>query len=200
MEKNIFNLQEKIDDALMYAVNKGVKAWNYTTGRTKKDLANSLLTVAPIFEGAGFINMNPVLGVLLAGCFLHSSHRDQKFNNKFEIIEEKAKEKGVLLPPEYYTLNKTQGYGFVVLAGVQTSLGYSTDNVGCYIVGIGHNLRALSNFVMCAEDLPPRKNVFVRAKNKIKEKLSEINWNIAPQPVQIPVRYRSIDDCFNKQI
>ena len=51
MENPIWSAYQKFDDVVMYGVNKGVRAWNWTTGKTKTDLANSLLTVAPIFEG-----------------------------------------------------------------------------------------------------------------------------------------------------
>ena len=53
MKNPISYLYEKTDDAIMHFVNKGVKAWNWTTGKSKADLVNKLLCVAPIGECVG---------------------------------------------------------------------------------------------------------------------------------------------------
>ena len=42
MTNPISKAYEKLDDAIMYGVNKGVRAWNWSTGRTKSDLAKVL--------------------------------------------------------------------------------------------------------------------------------------------------------------
>jgi len=49
------NPLQYVDDTIMYGVNKGVHAWNWTTGRTKADLANEMLTVASVSESLGAI-------------------------------------------------------------------------------------------------------------------------------------------------
>ena len=53
MKNPISYLYEKTDDAIMHFVNKGVKAWNWTTGKSKADLVNKMLCVAPIGECVG---------------------------------------------------------------------------------------------------------------------------------------------------
>ena len=79
------------DDALMYVVNKGVKAWNWTTGQTKADLANQLLTIAPVAESFGhFGTINPGIAAFLTCGWLFYSHNDQKKNREMESLEQEA--------------------------------------------------------------------------------------------------------------
>ena len=53
------NLYQQIDDTIMYGINAGVKAWNWTTGRTKADLALCLAYTAPFtMIGDGFFNQD----------------------------------------------------------------------------------------------------------------------------------------------
>jgi len=42
MTNPISKAYQKLDDAVMCGVNKGVRAWNWSTGRTKSDLAKVL--------------------------------------------------------------------------------------------------------------------------------------------------------------
>ncbi|MBS3165821.1 hypothetical protein J4444_01740 [Candidatus Woesearchaeota archaeon] len=53
----MMNPFKTLDDGIMYFTTKGVYAYNWTTGGTKAELANTLLGVAPVFEtGAWFVS------------------------------------------------------------------------------------------------------------------------------------------------
>jgi hypothetical protein len=43
-------IYDSFDSFIMKGINTGVRAWNWTTGRTKADLANTLLTIAPMAD------------------------------------------------------------------------------------------------------------------------------------------------------
>jgi len=62
MENPITKGYEWFDNTLMYGANKAAHTWNWTTGRTKSDLANKMLTVAPVMESTGFIMVYPLTG------------------------------------------------------------------------------------------------------------------------------------------
>lgn len=194
MENPIYKLYEKTDNALMYGVNKGVKAWNWTTGKTKTNLANSLLTVAPVFEGAGLLSINPVIGGIMIPMYLLVSHLNQKRNKEQEILEKKAAESQVMLNPEnsYEKSNKKFGLLFAGSAVLNAIPGGRSENDTLRAVfGIGIGLRSASHYVMRADYLPPRKNVLSRAKDRLVKKLREVNLNPVPQPVPIPTRYQN---------
>ncbi len=53
MVNPIYKAYEKFDEGIMYFANKAVQGYNWTTGGTKTDLANGLLTVAPIADAIG---------------------------------------------------------------------------------------------------------------------------------------------------
>jgi len=186
MKNPIFQLYEKTDDVIMYCVNKSVKAWNWTTGQTKADLANSLLTIAPVSEVLGYSIISPVLGVGMSFPFLLVSHLDQKRNKKQEILEEKALEKGLKLDSQSSHEGAHRGFG-LAWAGdsvYEFYLGFNYDS-GFVISGAGHVIRSSSYYVMRADYLPPRKNVFSRTKDKLVEKLQEVNLEPAPQHVSL---------------
>ena len=93
MKNPISYLYEKVDNTIMYGVNKGVKAWNWTTGQTKADLANQLLTVAPVAEiSSYFLNRDLFYEILGSPVMIFLSHVCQIKNKKQEAEEEKAAE------------------------------------------------------------------------------------------------------------
>jgi len=184
-------LFELLDDGLMYLANKGVQAWNWTTGKTKADLANKMLTVAPVLETLGALNTNPFLISTLIPLSFYASHVRQKGNTQMEKIEVDALEKGAAsLDVEEYK-RKSKEIAPVWLANsalwqVHTSAkGYILHDrsVTDSLLSLGFAVRAGSYYVMRTDYLPPKKNVFSRARDKLTEMLQGINWNPLPQPV-----------------
>lgn len=66
-------LYKTIDNTLMKGANSVVRAYNWTTGKTKSQLVNSMLIVAPILEISGFIAGRSSL-VPLSPVYLLLSH------------------------------------------------------------------------------------------------------------------------------
>lgn len=181
---------ELLDNTLMYGANKAVHVWNWTTGRTKSDLANKMLTTAPVMEGAGYIIMHPLIGGLMTLALLGLSHSTQSSNKRIEEKEIEAIENEALdYEVEQYKKSKCETLGPIWLfAGgahmfVGTSSGGTNEiSIDNYLMGSGHGLRASSYYIMRADYLPPRKNCISRAKDK----LVEIVQNYRPQPTIAP--------------
>lgn len=167
----MWKVYQKFDGAVMYGVNKGVHAWNWTTGKTKADLANSLLTVAPVLEGVGVMMINPVMGAVSAAMMLFISHYMQVRNKEQETLEEDALKKGLLLNPGnvYERFNEIVGPMYGAFSGVHSSMGEPNG----LVIGVGHGVRASSCYVMRADYLPPGKNVVDRVKDKLTDLVRE---------------------------
>lgn len=193
MENPIFKAYEKLDDSIMYIANKGVKAWNWTTGQTKADLANQMLTVAPILEITGGLIMHPILGIYCTP-FLLVPHMNQLINKKVEGLEIAAAKKGLKPAPEIYKPYELAGPLYFGFAGYD----YSCFNE---VIGTGFSIRAASKYVMRADYLPPGKSVFERAKDKLVEKLKASTPVPVAQPslVPVPIKYSPNFDDFIKQ-
>ncbi len=198
--KNPFSdMFEKVDDTIMYGVNKGIKAWNWTTGQTKTDLANQLLTLAPIFDAIGSFYGTPYFGAIASPLFLFISHMQQKINYRQQIEEQRAKDKKtrLSLDNEYEHRNKSLGY-FWGGAGAfpLSSLPNCEEPVIVLSYSISNGFRSASHFIMRADDLPPRKNVFARAKDKLVEKINEGKLNPVFQPALNSVNVRTCLDNY----
>lgn len=182
---NIFsNAYEKLDDTIMKGVNASVRAYNWTTGKTKADLANKLLTIAPIAESTGFIGMSyeklfflPIL-ISISGAMIYLSHIIQKRNKETEMLELKALEDSCL---DYKVerrkeANSRIGPAWAISAVFQggiviTRTDYS-EFTG-YLVAGGNLVRSASHYVMRADYLPPRKSAVKRGLEKLAEIIEE---------------------------
>ncbi len=172
----------------MHAVNKGVRAWNWATGKTKADLANYMLTVAPVLESMGMIGLNPVLGAMASPLYLICSHLGQESNKKQETLEEICAENNLMFDPKdlYASTHKIIGPTWISVGGVVDLEGTVSNNPMYFVLGTGNIVRGFSHYVMRADYLPPRKSIFKRAKEKLTEKLKEAAENskggLVPKP------------------
>src|SRR3989338_7017707 len=81
----------RIDNGIMKGVNAGVRAWNWTTGRTKKSLSNILMNASLLGVMTGFVDSLGVFGGLAislptAYCFI----KGQKCFNEAQEKESQA--------------------------------------------------------------------------------------------------------------
>lgn len=184
------NLYEKLDSALMEGVNSGVRAWNWTTGRTKADLANLLLGVTPILDSMSqLVEPNPskyaMLALLLSTSSIYA-HYQQKRNSAMEKIEAKALESNAKsMDVERYNQNN-KGFQcpyWMGLGGVLTAM--PSKNCSNQFIGASDVMRGLSFYVMRADYLPPKKNCLSRAMDKVSDAIAQASQ----VPVPVPVRY-----------
>ncbi len=179
---------DKFDNWVMKGVNKSVRGWNWLTGRTKADLANTLHAMATVPEIGGALMEQP-LNTLLFQLFVsawvttYACKTNRDFKKQEKYFEGEVKHLGVEMKKEMY---KTGGKCFLIAAvcgGSQiTKVGYPYVGAGLFL---GYTIRSAAYYVMCADNLPPRKSVISRAKDALLEKLNEVNM---PQPAPVPVR------------
>jgi len=179
---------DTLDSALMKGVNTGVRAWNWTTGKTKADLANLTFgTGCALFTTGGFSN-RVFPGFFYAAVSLpqiplkYAENMDME-RREMKAMENSCKDTDVELAKKF---NAKVGH-IQTLAGL--SLGMSEvvtepTKIGALTTDAGLVLMGMSHHVMRAEYLPPRKHCLARGFDKLKDALKQY----APQPQPIPVR------------
>ncbi len=195
------------DAALMYGVNKGVHAWNWTTGRTKGDLANlfSILGCATMTAG-NFIPLG-LISPLISLPWAYFGYRDYFQNKNIERLEKRALDKGLLdLEVEGFKLKSAfVGPVFLGISGFasahkaimdyrtedskKTESDHETSSFSSMLINIGISLYGLQFYVMRADYLPPRKNVLQRTADK----LADIVRNYRLKPGTVPLNLNNLD-------
>lgn len=180
-----------LDSLVMKGVTKGVRAWNWTTGETKSQLANKMLSVAPILETVGFLNSNWKVVNALSPGYIWFSHLDQKQNSEMEKREAKAAEGGLMdSDVEEFKQKKCHRDGrlFTAMGLVSLTLmdsvgetRYLSNREGYMAIGAGFLIRGSSHYVMRTKYLPPRKNIVSRLFDKAKERAAERKLAFVPE-------------------
>ena len=187
---------EKFDDAIMSGVNKSVRAWNWTTGRTKSDLAKVINHTSNITACADFIlYFPPTAAFIFFPFYFIDSYISTKKWDKIEEQEINALQKGCKDIEVEIGKKDLERRGFMDLltgsgvGSVGLIYGNKYDYFN-YILGTAVIVRAFSHYIMRADSLPPRKSAFSRAKDKLSEKLS------SPQtePVSVPAEANRNND------
>lgn len=163
------SLYGRVDEAIMSGVNKGVKAWNWTTGRTKADLANVSNIAATTTYTLYSISSKDIAPYVFLPLVAGVSLVNIKSNIYFEKKEVKALENG--LKDMQVEIHKE-------IAKIEGSM-----NMGCSAViftmpdykflSLTSLFWGLQDYITRAEYLPPKKNVVSRAADKIGEYLRE---------------------------
>ncbi len=176
------------DDKLMRGVNLGVRAWNWTTGRTKTDLTNGMLTVAPMLECSGMILSNPIVSIIYIPCMITLSHCCQKINKEIDALEQKTAESSTMhFESEIYKkYNELYGPGWSSIGLVNDSLSIAGRSLDYSLTGTGYFIRGASHYIMRAEHLPPRKNCLRRGMDKLESLIAEYRSRPGGVPVPVP--------------
>ncbi len=189
-----------VDNALMYGANKTVQGWNWLTGETKSQLANKLLTLAPIALAASYsYGAKPgemPSAAMLTGGFLAYSHFFQNKNLRFEEKELNAAQESLKDPEsEFYKNVVCRGVpaahfgGSLALTGAVSAAPIEGDygtNLGLFLGG--QALYAGSFFLMRADSVPPRKSCFRRGLEKLVEGWDNYKEQKVLEPALVPVR------------
>ena len=179
MRNILFEGYNLLDAALMKGVNAGVRAYNWTTGETKFELAKNLSITAPVLESIGFFNYALILGAICTSIYLAMSHSDQRLFEDIDKAERNASEMNALSVIAeqrkniicrvngtwwpligsylYFTSSRTNGY--FIQDRTETDMA----------ILIGNFIRGGSHFIMRADYLPPRKNCVQRGLEKLAE-------------------------------
>ncbi|MBI2632495.1 hypothetical protein HYW75_05815 [Candidatus Pacearchaeota archaeon] len=191
MRNIISKAYSALDEAIMKGVNASVGAYNWTTGRTEADLANKLLTVAPILESSGLV-YHGHFGIVIIPFCLYLSHRFQKINNEIEDLEIRSFEKSLLdFRVELHKNNcKLGGPMFALISSLyflpHISKRDADHAIADYSIAFGTTLRSFSFYVIRADYFPPRKSAIKKGLEKLAEIVESYK---APsiQPLPAPV-------------
>jgi len=186
-------LQDRIDDGIMYGVNKLVRVYNWTTGGTKKDLANDMITSGAAMSSIGSLNNGLIFGSAMSISWLFITYFQKRVNKDIEKRELSALEKGAKdshVEKTKVEYKKVMGPLFTLLSGSYMFLpqkkGEFIDNtkVTNYLSGTGIIFWAGGYYVMCADNLPPRKNALSRGIEKAKAYVAELGQkpSLSPSP------------------
>jgi hypothetical protein len=173
------NLFLRIDDAIMRGVNKTVRAWNWTTGKTKADLANTLLicgaAVNTYILNFGLDTKPEFLNVsLTAGIFGTTIYPMINQNNRIQRQEIDAIKNNTLDGKVEEYKKSMQIWCPLLFSGGNTiaiKFAASGETMDGKVLGVIVNSIVTSQYVMRADYLPPRKNIFARGLNHLKEYL-----------------------------
>lgn len=183
----IGRMYNAFDKMVLKGVNKGVKAWNWTTGKTKAELANGLDTGYGICVSVGLYELSPI-NIILFPITLYACHSHQKTNTMVEKLERDALKKGCLdvkVESSKY-LHKIMG-NISALSGAflisSNQMVGNTDKdfvryLGQFTMAGGLFMQTACCYVMRTDYLPPGKNCIQRGR----EKLAEIIEAYRPQP------------------
>jgi hypothetical protein len=177
-----------LDDRIMEGINLGVKTWNYTTGKTKTDLANGLLTVAPILEGSGFFTIFGILGIPLTAAYILMSHDYQIENKKIGELEKQYENSGTIHPIVESWKNdtsQTMGGVFAATSIINTSATLNPLNPepeGYALIATGNSLRSLSHYIMRADYIPPGKSILEKARDGIENLVESVKRERVSSP------------------
>jgi hypothetical protein len=181
------NLYLRVDDAIMKNVNKAVRAWNWTTGYTKADLANTLIVttvaVQAFIAAAAKDKMYYMLPFWTALC----GNSWIKENKEIENLEFNSIKLGLmdLKVETHKTTMKVIGPRYFLL-GNTFAIWDRADVDKIAIYGTLAYLLAPSFYVMRADYVPSQKNCVARGLNHIREW-----WNApttSPIPTTVPIR------------
>ncbi|MBS3094207.1 hypothetical protein J4474_00940 [Candidatus Pacearchaeota archaeon] len=165
-----FNPLQKIDDGMLYLANRGVQAWNWTTGRTKYDLSTVLHMAATASDGAGYVLSNDPNYLLIFSISVFTTGIctiTNELNNRREKNSSDVKVKPYLddldIPLSRFALGFS-GWEFISAQMHKPPMKYTilANSVAFFS-------RSLAFYVNRAESLPLRKNVLARATEILKE-------------------------------
>lgn len=192
---------DAVDDALMYGSNKAVHAWNWTTGGTKSELANLLDVSATAGIISGTFGLDKIFGATFAPVLLLVCYMRNK-NNKDKEMEEIAALRGGLINPRVESFKRLCKMGaayqtmFSIAVAIHGEAALSKQNYvtagADFVNSLSLLAHAASNYIMCADSLPPRKDCVTRGLDYLDGKLKQIGEKInkpAHVPQTIPVKY-----------
>ena len=176
---------EKFDKGMMCLANQSLKSWNWVTGRTKKDLVTGVNLFSTATLSGGSIVAPGVLGIPLAVAYTLIFGVVTLVNRDYCKREEAIEGQDVkdLQLESYKKGLRAYGPFMGLVGGVHLALGADSQGaglVGSHIMAGGRFGQMFSNYLMRADPVPPRKNVFARAKDGLVKIIEESVLN--PEP------------------
>ena len=160
--KSPTNLYFTADKFLVDRANEAVKAWNWTTGRTRAELAD-------VFNVAGGV-MASYISPLLSPLWAHNIFRFHNFNQRQDILEESGDNTLSI----FVELNRRSNEK---ISRIYLPLGIAVMNIADYleILGAGTISIGVGSYIMRAGYQAPRKDCVQRGIEKLSEIVRQQN-------------------------
>ncbi len=189
MKNPLILAYKTLDDIIMYGANKAVKIYNWTTGKTKADLANNLLDLSTILVSLGMVNSIPIIPMLGVPVFYYLNKFWKKENINIESREINALEKSSLdgRVEDYKYLASFVSIPFyalsIFIAHGNHNNGYfiKDDAVFDYTLSVGFISHGSSFYVMRADYLPPIKNIFKKTIESLEKLVQKTQIELVPE-------------------
>ncbi|MBI2629754.1 hypothetical protein HYW76_01505 [Candidatus Pacearchaeota archaeon] len=195
----IWRAYENLDNFLLYSAEKAVHAWNWTTGKTKADLANLFCDMKAITFSIGAISSGPLAGILVTPIVLYAIHRNQLGQRDIEKLEVEALNSSALnheVVKYKSDCKAASAIGLSFFSCLELLSFINPKEAEKYhLFGAGMLFNSASCYVMRTDYLPPRKSVVKRAKEKLTEMLQEYREKQkSKKPIPQPIPYLIRED------
>lgn len=167
-----------LDSFLLDRADDAVKAWNWTTGRTRADLA-SLIIISGLsgLPATSFINGNygsallggvasGLLGLIYVNTYTEMDRLESEVlnNNARNFKIEKNKNRYKILGPMFNLI----GFSTLIQSNQEDSHPLSNEIASMFALGIGTSM-----YIMRTDYQAPRKSCLARAKDKLSDMLRQ---------------------------
>jgi len=175
------SLYEHFDRFMMARTNEAVQAWNWTTGRTRAELADVLQVSANVCASAHFLQRNNAIGYLVVPLFVYGAYASHQVHEKQDKLESKAAQNSLknMVVENIKQSNKFWSPIFMGVSGLGITTDLASGKNDNFLISTANFLFGARGYVMRADYLPPKKSIFARAKDYIREAMQ--------QPVLQPV-------------
>lgn len=179
------NLYWDFDMKAVYLAQKSVNAWNWTTGKRKADLANTLYKISGVVDTGSFLfSQIPELAIPWGFVSLMFIPLTCDLHKLLEKTEDQIAKGGNKID-SYSGMRAISNLNLVGMAALPIVLPDFFPKEG---IAAGMGLRAFAAYVMRADNPSAGKNVFSRAKDKLVDKVKKVSERL-PSPVPAPGMY-----------
>ena len=187
-----------LDEYVMNGINAGIRAYNWTTGGTKEELAKLMQIGAAVINTIGPFSdgIHQGLGCLLvrAPVETYFTYKAIRYNKQQIKLEESALEKNLKDPyveGYFKPINMTFAYTWATGSLIMNSsplidvnhINKNHDSASHYSDIFSSIVRSTGCLTICGENLPPRKNCLKRGLEKL---TAMINTKYSPNLDPVP--------------
>jgi len=203
-ENHLIKFLDKVaDKPLMYCANKAVQAWNWTTGRTRGDLAKASMVLGMTSLATGVLALSPDANGVLFSCIIggmtcgsvgaynYIQHAENNAS-KAGCLDYNAEDLKLSLKKMCNNVEFVSPLAYGAIGSQICDAENSFDTTALIMKAAGFAIGFSSAFIMRADNLPPRKNCLKRGLDYLAEKLDSLK-----QPALSPVGANYFDYYAN---
>ena len=180
-ERKSGNPFKKLDDLVLAGANVAVRAYNWTTGGTKAELANGLL-----WTGTGIMSATSPYEIPIVLPLVYLITKINQYHEKKEILasDSQLKDLDVEKRKTTYALLGYMSAGFSAIYGIGIFTETESKKIlKDSILSLGMLTISLSEHIMRADYLPPQKDIVARLIDRYHERQEQ--KTLIPVPIRV---------------